>query len=135
MRRLRNVALAAIWRWAIKNGRLEVNPFEGISPPKERGRSRQRRAFTDTEAATILTAARAKSGFMRWLPWVCCLTGARISEICQSAKDDVTVIDGVPVLRIADEGDADEDNPRSLKTEDSRRNVPIHPALIAEGFP
>jgi hypothetical protein len=49
--------MSAIWRWAIRNGKLEDNPFAGISPPKERGRKRQRRAFTETEAATILTAA------------------------------------------------------------------------------
>jgi hypothetical protein len=47
---------------------------------------------------------------------------------------DVTEIDGVPVLRITDEGDVDQDTPRSLKNEDSRRDVPIHPALVAEGF-
>jgi integrase len=120
---------SAIWTWGVRNGKTATNPFAGISPPKERGNRRQRRAFTEAEAVTILTAARANRGFMRWLPWVCCLTGARISEICQATKDDVDTIDG-----IADEGDADDDSPRSLKNEDSRRNVPVHPALIAEGF-
>ncbi len=126
--------MSAVWRWGVRNGKLEGNPFEGVSPPKERGKKRQRRAFTEAEAVAILTAARANTGFMRWLPWVCCLTGARLSEICQSTKEDVMEIDGVDVLRITDEGDIDQDTPRSLKNEDSRRDVPIHPALIAEGF-
>jgi integrase len=63
------------------------------------------------------------------LPWVLCLTGARLNEICQSDKQDVTTRDGVPVIRIHDEGDG-----RTVKNADSRRTVPLHPALIAEGF-
>ena len=47
----------------------------------------------------------------------------------QSQKEDVATLDGVPVLRIHDRGAR-----RSLKNEDSRRDVPLHPALIAEGF-
>ena len=126
--------MSAIWSWGVRNGKVTTNPFGGISPPKGRGNRRQRRAFTDAEAVTILTAARTNTGFMRWLPWVCCLTGARISEICQSTKEDVTEVEGIAVLRITDEGDLDQDWHRSLKNEDSRRDVPIHPALIAEGF-
>lgn len=128
--------MSAVWKWGIRNGKLDFNPFEGIAPPKEQGRKRKRRGFTETEAVAILTAARTLSGYMRWLPWVCCFTGARISEICQAAKSDVAVIDGVPVLRLTNEGDEDEDPSavRSLKNAYSRRSIPLHPALIAEGF-
>ena len=124
--------MSAIWKSAIKNDRLTTNPFEGVSPPKPKRKAASRRAFTHDEAVTILTAARAKTGYMRWLPWVCCLTGARLTEVCQSSKADVVIMDGVHVLRIHDEGEDDE--VRSIKNEDSRRDVPIHPALIAEGF-
>jgi integrase len=126
--------MSAVWRWGVRNGKVKANPFEGVSPPKERGRKRQRRAFTEAEAVAVLTAARANKGFMRWLPWVCCLTGARLSEVCQANKSDVIEIDGVSALRITDEGDEDRDGMRSVKNEDSRRDVPLHPALIAEGF-
>jgi site-specific recombinase XerC len=51
--------MSAVWRWSIRNGKLEVNPFEGVAPPKEKGKKRQRRAFTEAEAVTILTAARS----------------------------------------------------------------------------
>lgn len=122
--------MSAIWRWGLRNGKLQGdNPFAGISPPKPPKRRREARAFTDQEAATILEAARSKRGFLRWLPWVLCLTGARLAEIAQSAKEDVREIDGIPVLRIHDDGEG-----RSLKNADSRRNIPLHPALIAEGF-
>ena len=126
--------VSAIWRWAISNGKLETNPFQGVSPPKEKRRRNPRRAFTPDEATTILTDSRTQKGFLRWLPWVCCLTGARISEICQASKADVVVLDSIHVLRIHDDGDTDSPGFRSLKNSDSRRTIPLHPALIAEGF-
>ena len=126
--------MSAMWTWAIRNGKLEANPFTGVAPPKETRRRNTRRAFTEAEAGTILTGARSQTGYLRWLPWVCCLTGARISEICQATKADVLLVDGVHVLRIHDDGDADSADYRSLKNADSRRRIPLHPALIAEGF-
>lgn len=129
--------MSAIWKYAIDSGKVvsELNPFKGILPPKpKRAAQAIKRPFTQEEAVTILTSARAKRGYMRWLPWVCCLTGARISEICQSFKEDVKEIDGIAVLSIHDEGDKDQEGVRSIKNEDSRRVVPIHPALVAEGF-
>jgi integrase len=59
--------------------------------------------------------------------------------IIQVSTGDLPIDQGgrdrdLPMLRITDEGDVDQDAPRSLKNEDSRRDVPIHPALVAEGF-
>jgi integrase len=123
--------LSAVWAWGIRNGKLrsDTNPFEGTLPPRAAKKGREPRAFTSEEAATILRAAREQKGCLRWLPWVAALTGARLNEICQSDKDDVAVQDGVHVIRIHDTGDG-----RSVKNADSRRVVPLHPALISEGF-
>jgi integrase len=123
--------MTAVWAWGIRNGKLrtETNPFQGTLPPKARKKAREQRAFTDTEADLILQAARQQTGFLRWLPWVLCLTGARLNEIGQADKADVSIRDGVPVIRIHDEGDG-----RTVKNADSRRTVPLHPALIGEGF-
>jgi len=122
--------MSAVWRWGVSNRKLrtEGNPFAGILPPKQR-RKKVVRAFTDAEAASILYAARNEHGFMRWLPWVLCLTGARLNEVCQSNRDDVTVIDGIHTIRIHDE-----ETGRTVKNADSRRIIPLHPALIEEGF-
>jgi integrase len=123
--------LSAIWKQGIANGKLGTvdNPFGGVSPPKAKRKRREPRAFTDPEAATILQAARGQSGALRWLPWVLCLTGARLNEICQSTREDLATINGIPVFRLHDDGEG-----RTLKNEDSKRTVPVHPALVAEGF-
>ena len=128
--------MSAIWKGALRQDKLKhgVNPFDGVAPPKPKRQKKGRRAFTGEEAVQILTAARRNSGYMRWLPWVCCLTGARLSEVCQGTREDVTEIDGVVVLRIHDEGTDDQGGVQSLKNADSRRLIPLHPALIAEGF-
>ncbi len=99
--------MSAIWAWGLRNGKLRGtdNPFQGTLPPKAKKRARDPRAFTDGEAVMILQAARKQNGFMRWLPWVLCLTGARLNEIGQADTADVTTHDGIHVIRIHDEGD------------------------------
>jgi integrase len=129
--------MSAIWRGALRAGKLksDANPFDGVAPPKPKRQTQGRRAFTDAEAVQILTAARLNSGYMRWLPWLCCLTGARLSEACQGTKEDVTEMDGVMVLRIHDDAATDgHGGVQSLKNAESRRVIPVHPALVAEGF-
>jgi integrase len=123
--------MSALWAWGLRNGKLraDMNPFEGTLPPKAAKQGRDVRGFTNAEAATILRAARQQKGCLRWLPWVLCLTGARLNEITQSDKADVTVQDAVNVIHIHDVGEG-----RSVKSADSRRTVPLHPSLVAEGF-
>jgi len=122
---------SAVWTWGVQMSKLPpgVNPFSGISPPKAKKRGKETRAFSKEEAALILQASRNERGWKRWLSWVLCLTGARLAEVVQSQKEDVTTVDGVLVLRIHDSGPL-----RSLKNQESRRDIPLHPALIAEGF-
>ncbi|WP_157223411.1 hypothetical protein [Rhodovulum sp. PH10] len=56
-------------------------------------------------------------------------SGARIGEIAQLWGKGITIIDGVPVMKIvlAEDGG-------SLKNANSERTVPIHPAVIERGF-
>lgn len=131
--------MSGLWRWGVRHGLVSVNVFEGLLPPKKATQNREKpvRAYTDAEASKLLGAARAeRRASLRWLPWVLALSGARLGEIVQSVKEDIKVIEGVTVLRVHSEpGDrAKGESKRSLKTAESRRLVPIHPALIAEGF-
>jgi integrase len=129
--------LSAVWKWAIAHGKATENPFAGILPPKKaRNRKATRRPFTDSEARTILAAARREHGALRWLPWVLAATGARLTEVCQGTKADVIGRDGLTFLRIHadDEKRAIGEAQRSVKNAGSERMVPIHPCLAAEGF-
>lgn len=104
------------------------NPWPGLLPPKAKKRAKPIREFTDEEAAAILEAARLQTGFLCWVPWLLCHSGARVGEIAQATTADIT-IGPIPTIRIHDDEEG-----RSLKNAQSRRTVPLHPAVISEGF-
>lgn len=121
---------------AVGEGLIPANPFDGVRKPavsKRRGTGR--RGFNDAEAVTILTAARSRRGYMRWVPWLMAFTGARVGEVCQPLVSDLRAQHGVHYLVVTEEADEDGvDYAKSLKTEASFRRLPIHPRLIQEGF-
>ena len=123
--------LSAIWKWGVANGHSlpSGNVFEGMLPKQNASAEPTRRPFTEAEATAILLAVRRETGLLRWLPFVCCLTGARLTEVVQSHKEDIATKDGVRVLHVHASGPG-----RSLKNAASRRAIPIHPALVTEGF-
>ncbi|MDR3570647.1 MAG: site-specific integrase [Candidatus Pacebacteria bacterium] len=72
-----------------------------------------------------------------WLPLLCLFMGLRPNEACQLRKGDVRVTSiGVPYLDIvASPNDGDESiSKKTLKTETSRRRIPIHSELLKLGF-
>jgi integrase len=118
----------AIFQWAVDNRKLDINPGARISIDLKNRPSERRRGYTDEEAKVILRAARAETeSHKRWVPWVCAYTGARIAEICQLRSEDIKQIDRIWCIAFAAEAG-------SLKNLNSERVVPVHPALIDEGF-
>lgn len=71
-----------------------------------------------------------------WLPHLGLFTGARVNELCQlNPQTDIRKdASGIWFLDITDESASDEKVEKSVKTEGSRRKVPIHPTLIELGF-
>jgi len=64
-----------------------------------------------------------------WIPLLGLYTGARITELAQLRVSDITEADGVPVIRITDEGEG-----QKVKTTGSRRSLPVHSELIRLGL-
>jgi integrase len=118
----------AMLQWAVDNRLLADNVAERITISIKGTLNTRIRAYTDDEAKRVLTAARkAKDGARRWVPFVAAYTGARVAEICQLRGEDIKAIDGIPCMVFAAEAG-------SLKNANSERAVPLHPALITEGF-
>ena len=63
------------------------------------------------------------------MPWLLAFTGARLEEVCQSLVRDIRESKGVWYLDINSDHET-----KSLKNAGSARKVPLHPALIEEGF-
>ena len=97
------------------------------------------RSFKPEELSRILEGADACWGVgsdMWWLIRLALLTGARMEELCQLARDNVREIDGILVIEI-NAGAFTERNKklrRTLKNSMSERLIPVHPWLIEKGF-
>ena len=75
----------------------------------------------------------------KWAPLILLFSGARPSEVAQLAVSDIKGDGPHPYISILTEYDPDDpDDERdfvvSHKTENARRNIPIHPKLIDLGF-
>lgn len=118
----------AILQWGVDNDRLPANAAERVTLDVKVLATERKRSFTDAEASLVLSSARKQTNpVLRWVPWLGAYTGARVAELCQLRHEDVLEIEGVWCLRITPEAGP-------LKTLSSERVVPVHSALIAEGF-
>jgi integrase len=120
----------ALYNSALVNERLQRkdNPAEGIRVGGRQDRAERRLPFTDEEAALILQAARAEEGVKRWVPWLLAFTGARLDEVCQAYTSDIRQEQGIWYL------DINQDRGKKLKNPGSARRVPLHQAILREGF-
>lgn len=122
----------AIFAAAENEGVLQVNPLAGlrVSLKEDKTKEKPRRPYTDEEAGKLLRAARERTDALRWLTWLMAYTWARINELAQLRKEDVKARTGIPFIGIT----SSDENGQEIKTSSSRREVPIHKALIKEGF-
>lgn len=123
--------------WAIKSGHYPAvdNPAKGhVRYTAKEKRQRKKlgfRAFTVSQAQVLFAPVhfvRLSPG-ARWAALLGLYTGGRAGEVGQLLLTDVAQADGVPVLHVTDEGE----NQR-VKSEVSKRAVPIHADLLTLGF-
>lgn len=126
------LSIAEYVRW-IDGG----NPASKIILPPT-SKAKPVRSYTPEECKVIFnspvfTAGERPTGCMGetayWMPLLMLFTGARREELCQLTTDRVKVSEGIHFLAI----DTIEEEGR-LKTEESKRSVPIHTHLIQIGF-
>lgn len=121
-------AVRAVLKWAVQNRRVASNPAEGVTVAVRKKAGQGVRGYTDQEASRLLSAAALESDpVRRWIPLMCCYTGARLNEICQLRKQDVEQVGGIWALHFCAEAGP-------IKNTNSERTVPIHSALISSGF-
>jgi integrase len=125
-------------------GLISLNPIAGNKPDT---RSITKKFPTilpnDEEIAAFFSSSiytdRETSPAWFWLPLLAIYTGARLNELGQLERADV-FWDDVPYLNITTDtmAEHDEDAPlrrvKTLKTNNSKRRVPVHPKLLELGF-
>lgn len=131
--------LKTIFNSAINKELLEKNPTDCFKLPFKRP-YKPRVGFTMDDLDTIFRSPIFTQGYLPlgggriacfWLPLLALFTGARLEELAQLRVSDIKFAKGLGhYLVISDLG-----NPSAqLKNEHSRRNIPLHPVLIACGF-
>lgn len=65
----------------------------------------------------------------QWGAWIGLYTGARVAEVGQLALADFIMEEGIPCIRITNEGAG-----QSVKNDASLRTIPVHPVLISMGL-
>ncbi len=118
----------AILQWGVDNRRLKSNAGERVTIDLRSKLVDKKRGYSDEEARKVLVSARVHSEkWFKWIVFLSAYTGARVSEVCQLRVEDVLKQDDIWCVRFVPEAGA-------LKNANSERLVPIHSALIGEGF-
>jgi len=127
-----------IFAIGVEKRKVASNPAKDNKVRYSTPKKTRPQGFTEREALAILKATFAEPETLgrrseenkraiRWLPWICAFTGARITEAAQLRTNDLIDEDGLLCLRITPDAG-------SVKS-GNYRVVPIHPQLVEMGLP
>lgn len=131
--------LSAVFELAVANDKMPANPTKGIRLAKPKVEQKSRVPFDAADLSRIFASPvfsqgeRPKGGKGEaafWLPYLGLWTGARLEELGQLLVSDVRCEQGNNYLSISD----DPHSGKRLKSNSSRRRVPMHPDLLRLGF-
>jgi len=129
------VALKTIFGWAKANGKIDINPAEGVTIKLGKQPILRSKGFSKAEAGAILRAALSLKASQekpktfaakRWVPWLCAYTGARVGELAQLRKEDIRREGAHWIATITPEAG-------TVKTNEAR-DVVLHEHLVDLGF-
>jgi integrase len=144
--------LSAVLSHGVARGWLKENPINagGLgrevarAATRQHGATREMKHYTPEQLAAIFASAaftdpawkpaRAKYGRgWFWLPILMYYSGARIEELAQLAASEVRRSpEGIPYISVLEGLGGDGD--RTVKTQSSRRMIPLHDDVVARGF-
>lgn len=131
--------LKAVFEVGATNEKIASNPFKGIKLIKPKVTQKARVPFSANDLKQIFSSEiftnglRPKGGAgeaVVWLPRIAMWTGMRLEEIGQLLVSDIRIENDIYIFSV----DADAISGKRIKTNSSRRRVPIHPMLIEAGL-
>lgn len=143
--RLLLARLSSVMAFTVDSGLVETNPVTASRIHKRLGSGKAKRRlddnrgyswnelvslFSHTDFQQLRHAEGRPGSAVFWIPLMAAYTGARREELAQLYIEDVHQHEGGSwFIRIID------DRPdKSVKTDSSRREIPVHPDLIALGL-
>ena len=124
------VRISTLFKWATKHQYIPSNYAEGMALPTKKRASEDREEYSasDIEMIKINLVLDPEKPERYWVPMIGMYSGMRLDEICQLYVADVVEIDKVLCFSV-NEGDD-----KKIKTQSSKRIIPVHPRLIDHGF-
>lgn len=120
----------SLFAWATEHDYITQNPAAILRDVKEPRARDDRKPFTDEDLrAYFAKLAEDSRPFVQWIPRIMAYSGMRLGEAAKLRKEDIRQEREVWVFDVNEEGEG-----RRLKTEASRRLVPVHSRLIALGL-
>ena len=124
--------------WAENEGYTVSNNLSNIfksNARKGKNSALIRLNFNETHLIALFESSQYQNGLFKkaseyWVPLIALFTGARLAEILQLVSDDIRQEENIWIFDINEEGDDE----KHVKTERSKRLVPIHSTLIKLGF-
>lgn len=127
--------VSSFFTWAALNSYVPANPTAGAKLKIRRSTAadEERLPFTNDDLSRIFggdySTLRSTTPERYWIPLLMLCSGARLEEIAQLRAQDVRQTASVWTLHLTAEGKS-----QRLKTQSSKRVVPIHSELIRRGF-
>ena len=124
------VLLSSLFKWRVQNGMVESNIAEGLSLPETTAAHEERKPYDldDIERIVISLPRKFDEPEKYWIPLIAMFTGLRLDECCQLHVADIRNVDDILCFDINDAGE------RKVKTQGSRRIIPVHPVLLEKGL-
>lgn len=143
--RLLLARLSSVLTFSVDSGLIETNPVSTSRIHKRLGSGKPKRRlddnrgyswselvtlFSHAEFQRLRTAEGRPGNAVFWIPLIAAYTGGRREELAQLYVEDIHQHEGDSwFIRVID------DRPdKSVKTDSSRREIPVHPDLIALGL-
>ena len=128
--------ISSAFGWAENEEWIGKNPFKGLAAADPVSARDKRDPFTVPQLNTLFSSepwARlidvkaAKPGRL-WVPLIALFSGMRLGEIAGLRVKDMEEIGGLLCFRVRPY------EARTLKNEESRRDIPVHSSLLRLGF-
>jgi integrase len=121
----------SLFAWAAEQDVIATNPATILSDVNESRAKEDRLPFTDSDLRAFFARLDSEPGRpeLYWVPRIMAFSGMRLNEVAQLTRTDLRQERGVWVFDVNEQAEG-----KRLKTQSSRRLVPIHSRLIELGM-
>ena len=126
-------AIFQFFKWCQLMNYSNHNPFESVTvgqkPKAKANQGRNRWTASELKRLIRSTAFNDSTDDFKWVTLMMLYGGLRPSEACQLLLRDIKQVDGVDCISVDDSGAG-----QRIKNINAKRYVPIHSALLEQGF-